>query len=190
MKPAKRPTDCKKNKHYFDSYIWGAAIVETSLRQMILLWEQRNKNVHGSSDNEVETLRKQKLVEKAKELQLLQDDTRPSDSFLFPINFKQFISSSTSEQIASWICTSQRAIKNSVKKWKEHKDSGVRSVIGWLTATDNQQTNDNNSNIFRNLRTSFRKRMLDGRQKEQRRRPPSNESNQPDISSYLTLLQN
>ena len=93
-------------------------------------------------------------------------------------------------KIASWICTSQRAIKNSVKKWKEHKDSGVRSVIGWLTATDNQQINDNNSDIFGNLRTSFRKRMLDRRQKEQRRRPPSNESNQPDLSSYLTLLQN
>ena len=157
---------------------------------MILLWEQRNKNVHGSSDNEVETLRKQKLVEKAKELQSLQDDTRPSDNFLFPFNFENFISSATSKQIASCIYTSQRAIKNSVKKWKEHKDSGVRSVIGWLTVTDNQQINDNNSNIFRNLRTSFRKRMLDGRQKERRHRPTSNESNQSDLSFYFTLLRN
>ena len=52
----KRPPDCKKKKHFFDGYVWGASLVEKILQQVIHLWEQRNKDVHGKTDPETEAL--------------------------------------------------------------------------------------------------------------------------------------
>ena len=131
---------------------------------MIILWEQRNKKIHGENDDDAENLRKEKLIEKAKELQSQQDMTRPSDAFLFPSRFKAFIKESTSTQLSTWITTSRRAITNSINKWKEHKESGVRTVVGWLTTN-----NPSNSKNFTEFRRSQRKRM-EGKQKERRRR--------------------
>ena len=34
------------------AYLWGASLVEISLNYMILLWEQRNRDVHGSTKEE------------------------------------------------------------------------------------------------------------------------------------------
>ena len=40
-------------KHrYYDGTVWGAAIVEHTLRLHIKLWEQRNKDVHGENDKD------------------------------------------------------------------------------------------------------------------------------------------
>ena len=54
--------DPQKTK-YVDGYIWGANI----------LWETRNKNIQGDSDNNNERLRKEKLTEKATELYSFRD---------------------------------------------------------------------------------------------------------------------
>ena len=96
---------------------------------MIILWETRNKKIHGEDDKENEQLRKEKVTEKAKELHSLQDSVRPSDAFLFPRDLTRFINKSTAEQIGTWITTSRRAIRNSVTKWKEHKASGIQTVV-------------------------------------------------------------
>jgi hypothetical protein len=32
-----------------DGYVWGAAIVETTLRHFIQLWELSNKELHGKT---------------------------------------------------------------------------------------------------------------------------------------------
>ena len=39
--------DEPKRRKYVDGYIWGANVVETLIRQMIILWETRNKKIHG-----------------------------------------------------------------------------------------------------------------------------------------------
>ena len=52
----------------------GASIVEVILRQIIELSEQRNKDLHGHTDKEAEKLRKEKLIEKAQELDSLRED--------------------------------------------------------------------------------------------------------------------
>ena len=38
--------DKSQRRKYVDGYIWGANIVEISIRQMIILWETRNKKIH------------------------------------------------------------------------------------------------------------------------------------------------
>ena len=106
---------------------------------------------------------------------------------MFPRDFTRFIKKSTAEQIGIWITTSRRAIHNSVTKWKEHKASGIQSVVGWLTID-----NPNNTKFFSALRRSQRKRMMeikDGRQKERRRRLrlANHPSRQQSLNGYFTL---
>ena len=99
----KKPSshDETQRSKYIDGYVWGANLAEILIRQMIILWEQRNKKIHVENDDDAENLRKEKLIEKAKELQSQQDMTRPSDAFLFPADSKKFIKISTSTQISS-----------------------------------------------------------------------------------------
>ena len=107
---------------------------------------------------------------------------------MFPRNLTQFINKSPSEQLGNWITTSRRAIHNSVTKWKEHKESGIQTVVGWLTID-----NPGNTKFFESLRRSQRKRMeakmKDGRQKERRRRLrlAAHPSRQQSLNGYFTL---
>ena len=98
-----------------DTFGAHASIVEVILRQIIELWEQRNKDLHGRTDKEAEKLRKEKLIEKARELDSLREDVQPIDRWLFHNNFEQFITRSSSDQILHWISFNKRAIKNSIK---------------------------------------------------------------------------
>ena len=152
-------------QHRLDSYVWGAHTVEIILRQMISLWEQRNKDVHGDTSEDKDRILKEKLSTEFLRLNSLQHECRPRDQFLFHDNPKEFLKRSTTKQIATYITSSKRAITNSYKQWKKHTDAGVTSVIGWLINDD-----PDNESVFTKLRKSFRKRMLDGRQKERRRR--------------------
>ena len=58
--------DSRTNKHdtqrYSAQYIWGANIVEITLRQMIKLWEIQNKQVHGTTDGERQQIMKRQQV--------------------------------------------------------------------------------------------------------------------------------
>ena len=151
--------DAPKDPHYYDGYVWGASIVEVILRQIIELWEQRNKDLHGRTDKEAEKLRKEKLIEKARGLNSLRKDVRPIDRWLFHNNFEQFITRSSSNQILHWISFNERAIKNSVKQWSKHNNKGVQSIIGWLI-----QFSEDNDSRYKNLQRIMRKRhQLDGR---------------------------
>ena len=161
-----RPTICTKSPKFYDGYVWGAAIVETIIRQIIILWERRNKDIHGHDDKEAETLRKERLTEKAKELytHYVTKNVRPSDYCLFPPDFEHFIATNSANQILDWITSRKRAIKNSVKKWTKHNNNGVQSVLGWLI---NYKTNRTKYNNLQSRRT--RNFYSDGRQKECRR---------------------
>ena len=151
---------------------------------MIILWEQRNKTVYGETTVDKDRIRKEMLSAEFQTLNSLQDKCRPSDAFLFRDDPEDFLKRSTVKQIATYITSSKRAINNSYNKWKKQTDSGVRSVIGWLSANDST-----NEEVFTKLRKSFRKRMLDGRQKERRRRRRLDEhpSTQQSLTGFFTL---
>jgi hypothetical protein len=44
-----------------DCYVWGASIVEITLKYFIKLWEQHNEEVHGKNNGQQEITRKKKL---------------------------------------------------------------------------------------------------------------------------------
>ena len=151
---------------------------------MMIFWEQRNKDIHGDTDENKDRILKEKLKSEFLSLNSLQDQCRPRDQFLFQDDPEEFLKRSTAKQVATYITTSKRAIINSYNKWKQHTAAGVRSVIGWLVVDD-----PNNEDTFIKLRKSFRKRMLDGRQKERRRRRHHkvHPSTQQSLHGYFTL---
>ena len=52
-----------KCKHS-QSYVWGASIMETTLRLMIDLWNLKNEEEHRKTANEKEQKRKHRLLKK------------------------------------------------------------------------------------------------------------------------------
>ena len=80
---------------------------------MIILWEQRNKDIHGDADENKDRILKEKLQSKFLSLNSLQDQCRPRDQFLFRDDPEEFLKRSTAKQVATYITTSKRAIINS-----------------------------------------------------------------------------
>ena len=76
---------------------------------------------------------------------------------------------------------------NSVTKWAEHRKAGVRTVIGWLTLN-----NPDNTNFFTEFRRSQRKRMeeqskIDDRRRARRRHLTTHPTRQQSMNGYVTL---
>jgi hypothetical protein len=67
----------------WDCYVWGASIVEITLKYFIKLWEQRNEEVHGKTKEQQEITRKTKLSIDARKLNTLKDKARLVDMGLF-----------------------------------------------------------------------------------------------------------
>ena len=165
-----------------ESYIWGAAIAETTLKKFIDLWELRNEEVHGKTIEQQENIRKEKLSLEVRKLNSLKDQARPSDMCLFHENEEEYIEQSTAQTISTWVSSHRKAIFNSVKKWALTAAKGSTSILQWVRVS-------NEPAIIDRFHSRQRNRLInDGRKKERlRRRPPATTSRQSSISSYYTL---
>ena len=103
---------CKHSK----SYVWGASIVEMTLWLMIDLWNLRNKEVYRKTTNENEQKRKHQLLKMIDKCFAKIPEMRPSDRCLMPENRETFVESSTSNDLAEWLASHQKMIKNSIDK--------------------------------------------------------------------------
>ena len=65
------------------AYLWGASLVELLMNHMIILWVQRNLDVHGSTKQEEnqQLLRRHRTT--IKELFQLQPKTCPREDYVF-----------------------------------------------------------------------------------------------------------
>ena len=95
--------ESRTNRHdtqrYSAQYIWGANIVEITLRQMIKLWEIWNNQVHGNTDGERQWIMKRRQIAKFKRLMSYKPDVWPSDLGFFPDDEEEFIVQSTAQQL-------------------------------------------------------------------------------------------
>jgi hypothetical protein len=91
-----------------DCYVWGASIVEITLKYFIKLWEQRNEEVHGKTTEQQETTKKTKLSIDARELNSLKDKARLVDMGLFHADTEEFLDNSTTQTIATFISSQGR----------------------------------------------------------------------------------
>jgi hypothetical protein len=180
----KASTNSTTNKKQ-ESYLWGASIVETTLKKFIDLWETRNEEVHGKTIEQQESTRKAKLRIKVSKLNSMKDSARPSDMFLFHKNDEEYIDNSTATMIATWVSSHRRAILNSVKKWALTAAKGSTSILQWAKV-------NNNPAVIERFHSRQRSRFInDGRKKERRRDIPvattATTIRQSSISSYSTL---
>ena len=153
-----------------ESYVWGASIVEMILRSHIRLWETRNSEVHGDKHTtdtrqKLETFHRRKAIHDIKKLYTMEDKIRPSDKFLFP-DLAILLAKDTAS-LKEYLTSHRKAIHNSVAKWAHQHKQGARSIVGWIC---NQSNTNSRQMQQRDEKQRKRKRLLDGRQKEKRRK--------------------
>jgi NAD-dependent dihydropyrimidine dehydrogenase PreA subunit len=174
-------TNITKNKKQ-EGYIWGASIVETTLRKFIDLWEIRNEEVHGKTIEQQENIRKTKLSLEVRKLNSMKDQARPSDMCLFHENEEEYIEHSTAQMIATWVSSHRRAILNSVKRWALTAAKGSTSILQWVRISNEPAVIDRVYSRQRN------KLINNGRKKVRlRNQTTTGKTSQLSISSYYTL---
>jgi hypothetical protein len=176
----------KTKGHKRSSFVWGASIIEVILSQFIELWELRNEEVHGKTEEQQERTRKAKLMTEVQRLNSMRTKARPSDECLFIDNENGFIETSSAKTIATFISSHRRAIVNSVKKWAKISHTGVLTMSQWASSNNSAATMERNNSIRRD------RLINNGRNKERRRRSrraAKSTTRQTSMSGFLTLTQ-
>ena len=176
----------KTKGHKRSSFVWGASIIEVILSHFIELWELRNEEVHGKTEEQQERTRKAKLMTEVRRLNSLRTKARPSDECLFIDNVDEFIEKSSAKSIATFISSHRRAIVNSVKKWAKLSHTGVSTISQWASRNNSAATMERNNSIRRD------RLINDGRNKERRRRSrraAKSTTRQTSMSGFLSLTQ-
>jgi hypothetical protein len=158
--------------------VWGASIVEILLSQFIKLWELRNEEVHGKTEEQQEKTRKMKLSIEVKRLNEMRDIARPSDVCLFHDDIEKYIEQSTAKTIAIFISSHRRAI---VKKYAAKSLQGATLIINWVRGE-----NTKNDAAIDRIHTKQRNTLLH-RRKEIERPEQQSRSRQTTIAGYYTL---
>ena len=158
------------NNRYTRQYVWGANIIENTLRHVIELWEIRNGQVHGRTNKEREQKRKSRHIQELKKLFEKKNDVRPADIVLFPEDEDEFIEKSTAQGIADYISMHSKAIKNSVNDWKKRSIKGARTILGWL-----QKDSRNEARIERTVRRDRDKLIQDSHKRPCKKRKAKND---------------
>ena len=174
---------------YYDGTVWGAAIVEHTLRSHIKLWEQRNNDVHGEDDKDDidnENFQRERMIIEVRRLHAFKNQALPRDMYLFRRNLEEFISQSTTDKLAVYVTSHKRAIKNSVTQWKKQRDSGIHTVTYWLRSHSRE-----NEIVIDNIHTRQRQQMLNGqRHNQQRKRKKQDTTNGATIVDYFQRYTN
>ena len=93
---------------------------------MLDLWEIRNEEVHGKEEATKQQKRKAKAAISVWALHDLQEQARPSDSFLFYSDVEKEIEHATAAKLKGFIVMKTRPIHNSVSKWAKRSTSKVK----------------------------------------------------------------
>ena len=118
-----------------DTQLWTAAIIETTLSQVRLLWEQRNLDVHGKNDKEQKTL----LLQKQKRIIAALMDKKTAclacDRWVFPEDATELMDHNSTTVLAEWIATRKPVILKSVQLAKEQDLLSNHTITKWIKQT-------------------------------------------------------
>ena len=117
------------------AYLWGASIIEISLNHMILLWEQRNQDVHGSTKPEAHQILLQRHRNTIKALFKLQPKTCPREEYIFN-DLEGLVSNDNAQWLGHWIATRKPVIYASIKQAKQHAIENTPGIIQWFRPKD------------------------------------------------------
>jgi hypothetical protein len=174
-----------------NDYLWGASIIEVILLKFMELWELRNDEVHGKTEEVQEHRRKFRLSGKVRELDKFKQDARPADMGLFHDNVELYIEEANAVTLANYISSHTKAIKNSVRKWTSRSQDGVKSIVDWVRGL-----NDTNDAALNRIHTVQRDKLLkDGRKKKRQKQTLGVSKNrrqtgprQIPLDRYLSLM--
>ena len=111
---------------------WITALVETTIQQVITLWETQNAELHGQTEAE----QKERLLNRHRtvmqELLNRQPHCLPSDHFLFPENPQELLQKTSTTKRGNWILTRRPAILQSQKIAKERALANTKSISHWF----------------------------------------------------------
>jgi hypothetical protein len=116
-------------------YSWGSKLIEYTLNKMIELWEIRNKEEHGETDEEIELIRKRRAIDEITCYFALKEKVCISDQTLFPDNFDQFIDKSSARGLKEWMRMNNGWIAASIKR-RESGNLGTGPLLPWLDLHD------------------------------------------------------
>ena len=116
-----------------ESVLWEASIIEVTLRHTILLWEERNKAVHGHTQKEQTILLVQRYKAEITRLHSLKHQLRPADADILYNGINTLLKSSDTTLLSNWIATRRPAIYQSIKRAKTESTSYTTSILNWLT---------------------------------------------------------
>ncbi|OEU11291.1 hypothetical protein FRACYDRAFT_246405 [Fragilariopsis cylindrus CCMP1102] len=163
-----------------EGYVWGASITEITMTHFIQSWELRNEEVHGKTEEQQEKTRKARLMIEVRRLNSMRSEARPSDECLFIDNEETYYDQSSATTIATFISNHRRAILNSVKKWAKASQTGITSILHWVSGCNSAET-------IARIHSVQRDNLInDGRQKKKKRRKQT-KGRQTSIAGYFTL---
>ena len=90
---------------------------------MIELWEIRNKEVHGKDEATKQLKKKANAAISVRALYNLQEQARPSNSFLFYPDVEEEIKHAIAAKLERFIAMKIRPIHNNVYKWADQATS-------------------------------------------------------------------
>ena len=99
---------------------------------MIDLWEISNEEVHGKEEVVNQQKRKHKVTISVQALHQLQDQTLPSNAFLFYQDTETNIKNATAAKLKGFIIMKTKSITNSMSKWDKQATCRVKSIIDWI----------------------------------------------------------
>ena len=120
----------KTDRDETDEELWRRKVVEYTVRHIMELWESRNKDVHGETNTS--PVRRARLQEEIRSLELLREKVRLVDSFLFIHDVEEYLKTATVHTMTVYLSNTKKSILRSVKLWEKNKDAGEGSILTWI----------------------------------------------------------
>ena len=170
------------NGNVLEAHIWGANIVELTLRSVSELWKERNEEVHGKTDDERSKSRRTQLGHRVRNLHRYRNQCRPSDEHLFKEDHEKFIREAPISQLATYVATKKKAIMNSVKQAAKGAVTGTTGIMQYFPPV----REGGQQRIMQRLREKFR---YEAYAKKKRRKDNSDllQLTQESIVGYISL---
>merc|ERR1712086_397129 len=179
-------TDIEPDTSNTQRYSWGSKIIELTLNKMIELWEIRNKEVHGETDEEIELIRKRRAIDEITCYFALKEKVCICDQSLFPDNFDDFLNKSSARGLKEWIRMNNGWITASIKR-RESGNLGTGPLLPWLGLNDK-----NTEEVLTIIRENRRRQVLieearkEAKKKERRKKRRENMMTQKPTSKHMS----
>lgn len=161
------------------AFLWGTSIVELSLRHAIILWEERNTEVHGKDNATQQNLLVARHRTEIKRLYSLRHKLRPSDVNILFKGINTLLTVSDSKMLSNWIATRRPAIYHSIKRAQIESVSNTSTLLNWFRPLIRIQPR-RIWNQDKLIYDPFAK-------KKRHKQADCNIASQPSITSFLTL---